>query len=245
MRSLIKAVKKILPEKWQVGLRVWWLFGFRFYCPVCGGRFRRMLIFGVKPRPDAQCPSCFSLERHRLMWLYLQNRTDFFTRRLRLLHVAPEAVFARIFKTMPNLDYVSADLFSSDAMVKMDIMDIHEPDNSYDVILCSHVLEHVADDRKAMKELFRVLKPGGWAILQVPMSASDKTLEDPSVDTPEARERIFGQYDHVRLYGSDYRQRLEAAGFKVKVDPYVKTLGAENARRLGLLMNEDIYFCSK
>lgn len=145
---------------------------------------------------------------------------------------------------MSNLDYISADLNSPMAMVKMDITNILYEDNSFDVILCSHVLEHVVDDRKAMRELFRVLKPGGWGILQVPI-LRDKTFEDPSIVSPEDRERIFGQKDHVRIYGRDYKDRLEEAGFTVKVDGYVRELGDDKIKKHGLSEDQDIYFCAK
>ena len=146
---------------------------------------------------------------------------------------------------MSNLDYISVDLNSPLAMVKMDITNILYEDNTFDVILCSHVLEHIIDDRKAIRELFRVLKPGGWAILQVPLSnENDKTLEEPSIISPRDRERIFGQKDHVRIYGRDYKDRLEKAGFTVKVDGYVRELGDDKIKKHGLSEDQEIYFCT-
>jgi len=142
--------------------------------------------------------------------------------------------------------YISADLESPIAMVKLDITNIPFKDDSFDAILCSHVLEHIADDRKAMHELFRVLKPRGWAILQSPVNQkSSRTFEDPSVVSPEDRERIFGQHDHVRIYGRDYTDRLQSAGFTVKLDGYVKELGSDIIKRCSLKEDEVIYFCSK
>jgi len=184
------------------------------------------------------------LERHRLLWLYFKNRTNLFTDRLWLLHFAPEQVFEKAFKSLNNLDYLTADLYSDSVMVKMDIMNITYEDNSFDAIICSHVLEHVTDDRKAMREMFRVLKPGGWAIVMVPISG-DVTFEDPSIVTHEDRERFFGQWNHVRFYGRDIEDRLESAGFDVKVDGYVRELGRSKISRYGLLESEDIYFCVK
>jgi len=145
---------------------------------------------------------------------------------------------------MPNLDYISVDLESPIAMLKMDVTDLQFPDDCFNCTICYHVLEHVSDDKKAMAEIFRVLKPGGWAILQVPI-LRDKTFEDPSVKTPKDREKIFGQHDHVRAYGLDYKHRLKSAGFSVKVDDYVTQLGDDAIGRYGLMKNEDIYFCSK
>ncbi len=218
--------------------------GIKFFCPCCGWYLRKFLPFGVKLRPNALCPRCHSLERHRLLWLYLKDSTNLFTDHLRVLHFAPEHLFNRAFKSLDNLDYTTADLDPNRAMIEMDITNITYEDNSFDVILCSHVLEHVMDDKKAMSELFRVLSPGGWAILQVPV-LREKTYEDPAVVAPEERERLFGQRDHVRIYGLDYRDRLESAGFNVKVDGYVRKLGSAKIRRYGLSKGEDIYFCTK
>jgi predicted SAM-dependent methyltransferase len=186
------------------------------------------------------------LERHRLLWLYLQNKTNLFSENLRVLHVAPEKVFQNSFTTMPNLDYVSVDIQSSLAMFKMDITNISYADNCFDVILCIHVLEHILDDRKAMRELFRVLKPGGWAILQVPINLKqEKTFEDSSVVLPEDRKCIFGHPEHVRIYGRDYHNRLKEAGFVVEVDNYARDLGIDMLRKYSLKEHEEIYFCRK
>ena len=172
------------------------------------------------------------------------NSTNLFTDHLSVLHFAPEHILDRAFKSLGNLDYMTADLAPDRAMVEMDITNITYEDNSFDVILCSHVLEHVPDDKKAMSELFRVLRLGGWAILQVPVLRK-KTYEDPAIVTPEERERFFGQRDHVRIYGLDYRDRLESAGFNVKVDGYVRKFGSAKIRRYGLSKDDDIYFCTK
>ncbi len=215
-------------------------------CSCCNGSFRKFLSYGVKARENALCPRCESLERHRLLWLYLKNKTNFFTDNLRVLHFAPEYFFQKTFKSMPNLDYISADLTSPFAMVKMDITNIVYEDNSFDVILCCHVLEHIIDDNRALMELFRVLKPGGWAILQAPIDLKrDKTFEDTNIVIPKDRERIFGQEDHVRIYGRDYKDRLEKAGFTVKVDAYGRELGDDMIKKYGLMKDEDIYFCTK
>ncbi len=216
----------------------------KFECPICLGRFRRFFPYGISPRQNALCPQCGSLERHRLLWLYLRNKTNFFSHSLRVLHFAPERVLNKIFGQCQNIDYVSADISSPLAKVKMDITDIAALDNSFDAILCIHVLEHVVEDQKAMRELFRVLKPGGWAILQVPV-LREKTFEDPTVVLPEDRERIFGQKDHVRIYGRDYSERLEKAGFAVRVDSYSRSLGQSQVKKYCLFASEDTYFCTK
>jgi SAM-dependent methyltransferase len=179
------------------------------------------------------------------MRLYLTRNTDLFNgHRKRMLHVAPEPELSRWLQRAPSIDYLTADLSSSQAMVKMDISDIQYGDNTFDVIYCSHVLEHVPDDRKAMREFWRVLKSGGWAILQVPIT-SDVTFEDPSVTSPKDRERVFGQRDHVRRYGPDYRDRLVDAGFSVTVDGFVRELDEKTVSRYGLVRSEDVYFCRK
>jgi len=220
------------------------IIGLRFECPVCGGRFRQMRPFGITPRKNALCPQCFSLERHRLLWLYLKNRTNFFHSPMTVLHIAPEKTLSQKFKQMTHLNYLSIDKASPLAMRAMDICEMSFQDNTFDVILCSHVFEHIPDDLKAMREVFRVLKPGGWAILQVPI-LREKTFEDPTIIEPADRLKNFGQSDHVRIYGKDYQNRLEKAGFKVTVDGYVRELGKTRILRYGLLRREDIYFCTK
>jgi SAM-dependent methyltransferase len=161
-----------------------------------------------------------------------------------LLHVAPEPALGRLLSGRSNIDYLSGDLGSPFAMVKMDITNIPYPDGHFDAIYCSHVLEHVPNDQQAMGEFFRVLKPNGWAILQVPIEG-EHTFEDWSVQTPEGRERAFGQSDHVRIYGRDYRDRLAKAGFTVTVDPFISTFSDADIRRLGLGKGEDVFYCTK
>jgi SAM-dependent methyltransferase len=243
--------RKVIPKKYHhvvaryAGYAISPLFyGHRFGCPICGGHFRKNLSFGIKRRPNARCPRCGSLERHRLLWLYLRDRTSFFADNLQVLDIAPTDCLQRKFQAMPNLDYVSVDLEPTIAMIKMDITAMQFCDNRFDCIICYRVLEHVPDDRKAMKEIFRVLKPGGWAILQVPI-LRDETFEDPTITSPEEREKAFGQRDHVRIYGLDYRNRLESVGFVVKVDDYVRKLGGDAVKKYGLMKDEDIYLCSK
>jgi ubiquinone/menaquinone biosynthesis C-methylase UbiE len=160
-----------------------------------------------------------------------------------MLHIAPEEQLATLFRRTKSIDYLSGDL-SRTAMVRMDIRDIQYPDKTFDVIYCSHVLEHVTEDRKAMAEFYRVLKPGGWAILQVPITA-DHTIEDATVTSPAERERLYGQRDHVRRYGPDYKDRLVSAGFRVKVEAFAQELSQEEIHRYGLMESEDIYFCEK
>jgi len=244
-------LQKVIPAKYypyaeriylkRRGIRYW---GFKFTCPCCNGHFRKFLPFGVNP--NVQCPRCYSHDRHRLLQIYLRDRTNFFKDNLKVLDIAPTYFFQEMCKSLPNIDYLSADIFSPLARIKMDITTIPLPDNRFDCIICYHVLEHVLDDQKAMSELFRVLKPSGSAILQSPVDHNrDKTFEDPTIVSPDERERVFGQNDHVRIYGRDYNDRLEKAGFVVKVDHYVEELGEAAIKKFGLLRDEKIYFCTK
>lgn len=147
---------------------------------------------------------------------------------------------------MPHLAYISIDLASPVAMMRMDITDLTFPDDSFDCILCYHVLEHIPDDSAAMRELRRVLKPNGWAILQSPVYRNRATTyEDSCIVHPVDRERAFGQSDHVRIYGADYFQRLEDAGFRVRMDPFVRTLDPVSIERYGLSAWEMIFICTK
>ena len=255
VRFLRQMIKTVIPLAWRQELRRLAeapfvrriaYFGFTYYCPVCRSRLRRFLDYSESYR-NVICPFCEVHPRHRLMWLYLRRKRLLSTKTpLKLLHVAPEKTFVKAFASAPNIDYLSADLDSPLAMVRMDITQIKYPDDTFDAIYCSHVLEHIPDDRQAMRELCRVLKPGGWAILQVPIADDlETTFEDWSVQTREERARVFGQWDHVRWYGRDYQPRLENAGFLVTIDWFVKSFSESKADRLGLDRNEAIYFCRK
>ena len=214
--------------------------GNNFTDPIDGKSYRKFLPYGYgKQRENALSPGTLSLERHRQMWLYLQNETDFFTKNYKVLHIAPEQEFLRKFKKMKNLDYTSADLFSPIVDVKADILDLPFEDESFDVIFCNHVLEHIEDDRKAMSELYRVMKKGGWGILQVPMKNSlEKTYEDFTITDPKERQKHFGQYDHVRWYGMDYFDRLKSVGFDAEANFYSQKFSDADIKKLGLNRNE-------
>lgn len=214
--------------------------GNNFTDPIDGKSYRKFLPYGYgKQRENALSPGTLSLERHRQMWLYLQNETDFFTKNYKVLHIAPEQEFLRKFKKMKNLDYTSADLFSPIVDVKADILDLPFEDESFDVIFCNHVLEHIEDDRKAMSELYRVMKKGGWGILQVPMKNSlEKTYEDFTITDPKERQKHFGQYDHVRWYGMDYFDRLKSVGFDAEANFYSQKFSDADIKKFGLNKNE-------
>ena len=214
--------------------------GNKFTDPIDGKSYRKFLPYGYgKQRENALSPGTLSLERHRQMWLYLKNETDFFTKNYKVLHIAPEQEFLRKFKKMKNLEYTSADLFSPIVDVKADILDLPFEDESFDVIFCNHVLEHIIDDKKAMSELYRVMKKGGWGILQVPMKNSlGKTYEDFTITDPKERQKHFGQYDHVRWYGMDYFERLKSVGFSVDINFYSQKFSKEEKKRFGLNVTE-------
>lgn len=219
--------------------------GSRHHCAICGRRARRLLDHGNPPRRGIKCPFCNSLDRHRLDWIFFQRSTDLFDGvPKRMLHVAPEYWLADRFRAIPGIDYLSGDLRSPRAMVKMDITDIQYPDNHFSVIYCSHVLEHVPDDRKAIGEFFRVLAPGGWAVLQVPIR-SDKTWEDPDITDPDERARLFGQSDHVRNCGPDYVERMREAGFDADVLEAGDVMTAEELVEAGIPASRLIFFCRK
>lgn len=218
--------------------------GTRHECNICGASLRTFEIYSTTARDPLQCPFCYSRPRHRVAYMYFQQKTNLFDGTpKRMLHIAPEPSLERRFREIPGIDYLSGDLDSDAAMVQMDITDIRYPDSSFDVIYCSHVLEHVPDDRRAMRELARVLKPGGWAVIAVPI-IRDRTLEDPAITSPEARTKAYGQWDHVRAYGPDFADRLRESGFDVTVDGFTKGLSEEIVRRHGL-SREDVYFLRK
>ncbi len=223
--------------------------GNKYECPVCEGKFRKFLPYGYEgdaKRENVMCPKCLTLERHRGLWFYLKERTDFFSKPRKMLHIAPEQPFLGRFRKMKHLDLTTADLFSPLADVKCDTQDMPCEDNSYNVIFCNHVLEHVEDDHKAMSELYRVLAPGGFAIFQVPVNYnSETTLEDPKITSEEDRAKHYWQKDHVRLYGLDYPQKLEAVGFKATRIDMAEEVGEELRDRYRLGYGDKVYRVDK
>ncbi|APZ48097.1 SAM-dependent methyltransferase [Polaribacter reichenbachii] len=225
------------------------LKGDKFTDPIDGKSFRKFLPYGYgKQRENALSPSTLSLERHRLMWLFLKEETNFFTstKKLKILHIAPEQCFLDLFRKQKNLDYITSDLESPIADVKADICDLPFKDNEFDVVFCNHVLEHIPDDKKAMQELFRVLKKGGFGIFQIPQDLSRATtFEDDSITDKKERAKIFGQYDHVRVYGKDYFDRLRSVGFKVDEIDYTQKISAEKVTQFCLMKGEILPVCYK
>lgn len=223
------------------------LKGSRYTDPIDGKSFRMFLPYGYgTQRNNVLSPSTLSLERHRLLWLYLQNETNFFTAPKKVLHFAPEQEFYKRFKKQSNLDYTTTDLYSPLADVKADICNLPFEDDTYDIILCNHVLEHIPDDTKAMQELYRVLKPGGMGIFQIPQDIKRATtFTDDSITDPKERAKIFGQYDHVRIYGMDYFNKLRSIGFQVEEVKYTETISPDLVEKYCLAKGEIIPVCFK
>ncbi|MBM4134063.1 MAG: methyltransferase domain-containing protein [Nitrospira sp.] len=233
--------------------------GDRFECPFCGRRFGAFLpdgltlpVFRDKDisvggyTEHVRCPWCYSSDRDRLLLLYLRDRTRIFSEALSVLHVAPEFHLTRALRRNARLRYVTGDFSAPSVSVRLNILALPFRPAIFDAIIANHVLEHVVDDRTAMTELFRVLRPGGWAIFQVPVGlALDRTFEDPSVTLPVERERVFGQFDHVRIYGPDYVDRLREAGFQAEAVPYARQLDPAVAARFRLNLREDVFLCKK
>lgn len=218
------------------------------YCPCCDGQFDSFIVHrGVLP---GRCPRCRALERHRLLVNFLCERTDLFSARLSVLHIAPEYGLQRRLCKLDNLTYRSADLDSPLAMDRVDLLDMPYADGSFDIVFCNHVLEHVADDRLALGEIRRVLAPEGRAIIMSPIDTElSETFEDHTVTSPAERHRVFGQSDHLRRYGRDFAERVRAAGFAVEVVSYVDELDSEKIAREGLrresklFPKDDIFIC--
>jgi len=221
-------------------------------CSICNSEYREFGPFGNTKRKNSKCHNCGSLERHRLVWKYIQDK-ELINKPLRLLHFAPEKVFYKIFSEIPEIDYFPCDLHphiynynGKTPVRKADITKIPFEDNSFDFILCNHVLEHIPNDSLAMAELYRVMKPNGLGIFQVPIDYDrDKTYEDFSIISPKARLKAFGRRDHVRWYGKDYKERLTNTGFEVTEDDYISSFTKEEQFKYGFDSTELIYLCKK
>jgi SAM-dependent methyltransferase len=239
-RSRARSVKKSVQRRVLPLLYA----GDRVECPCCARRFRAFAPYAG--RPNAWCPACQCLERHRLLWLYLSERTDLLTRELSVIHFAPERALQARLRELPGLRYASADLDpSSIAELRVDITDMPFPDSSFDVAIVNHVLEHVPDDRRALSELARVLVPGGVLYTMHPVEHDrGRTYEDPAVRTPRQRRRAYGDRDDARVYGRDFADRVRAAGFDVTVERYLRELPPELATLHGLV-DDEIYVCAK
>jgi SAM-dependent methyltransferase len=254
MKYLISWVLRNIPRKYiqlvaHQLLKMYsvFLIGDKVHCPVCDGHFRKFLPYGrLNPRDNALCPSCLTLERHRLMYLFLDQETNFFSSNPKLLHVAPEYCFIDRFEKLLGSNYITADIESPLAKVKMDLHQIPFEDNTFDVVFCNHVLEHVENDFQCMQEIRRVLKPTGFALLQSPQRYDlATTYEDATITDPKEREIHFLQDDHLRIYGRDYGSQLEKSGFTIKEVNMIEKLGLIESKEMGLPLNEIIYLATK
>ncbi|MFT5146347.1 MAG: SAM-dependent methyltransferase [Polaribacter sp.] len=254
--KIFKSILNTIPRPWLIKasyivrpLISWYLKGDKFTDPIDGKSFRKFLPYGYgKQRENALSPSTLSLERHRLIWLFLRDNTTFFTatKKLKVLHIAPEQCFLDIFRKQQNLNYITSDLESPIADVKADICDLPFKENEFDIVFCNHVLEHISNDTKAMQELYRVLKPGGFGIFQIPQDLSKAiTFEDDTITDRKERAKLFGQYDHVRVYGRDYFDKLRSIGFKVDEVDYTKKITLEKIEKYCLMKNEILPVCYK
>lgn len=221
--------------------------GNKFIDPINGKSYRKFLSYGYKiKRKNVLSPGTFSLERHRSMYLFLKNETPFFKQKLDVLHIAPEQCFIKKFKKLSNINYLTLDLNSPIADIQANILNLPFKKESFDVIFCNHVLEHIKNDYKAMKELYRVMKKGGFGIFQVPIKKSlKKTYEDFSITESKKRTKYFGQYNHVRIYGIDYFDRLEKVGFQVFPIKYYKKLKKEIIKKYALDSYEILPYVKK
>lgn len=254
MKKLFKIALNTIPRPLLIRFSYWVrpivsliLKGNRYTDPIDGKSFKSFLPYGYgKQRPNVLSPSTLSLERHRLLWLYLKNETNFFKDNLKVLHFAPEQAFYKRFRNQKNIDYITTDLHSPLADIKADICDLPFENDSYDVIFCNHVLEHIVDDTKAMQELYRIMKPGGWGIFQVPQDLNREfTFEDNSITDKDERAKIFGQYDHVRIYGKDYFDKLRQIGFAVEEVDYTSKLSDAEIDQYRLAKGEIIPLVKK
>lgn len=259
MKRLIKLILNLFPRPmlqrvagWAVPIVGLFYIGKGKECPLCGCRRRKFLPYGyVTPRENALCPNCLSLERHRLLWLWLVRESDIGRGAValpRLLHIAPEVALMRKFKKMyastPER-YITADLESPLADMHFDVQQIPMGDGEVDAIICNHILEHVEDDRKALSELYRILRPNGWGVILSPVDLErEHTFEDDTITDAKERTRIFGQYDHRRIYGRDYVERLAEAGFEVYDIPYKDEL-SKVEQELYALPDEHLYVVRK
>ena len=250
MKRLIRWALNHIPRRWLQRMAGWAVpvMGLLYVgrgreCPLCGTRRRRFLPYGyVTSREDALCPHCLALERHRMIWLWIERNTDLMASRPRLLHIAPEVSLMRHFKRVyrGTEGYITADLESPLADMHFDVQHIPLESRSVDVVIANHLFEHVKDDRLAMRELYRIMRPGGWGIMVVPEDRGRATtFEDDTITVPAERTRIFGQYDHLRVYGRDYDDRLREAGFEVERIAFAASLTKEE-RRLYAVGSDDL-----
>lgn len=218
-------------------------------CPCCQSKFGEFAPFGNNKRKNAWCPKCEGLERHRLLWLYFEQKTNIYKKPLKVLHIAPETIFFTHFIKQPNIEYYPVDIFPNlypKGTKYFDLLHPSHPENSFDVIICNHVFQYIEEDKKAMENTFKLMKPGGWGVMQVPIDTTRQiTYEDNSITDPLEREKIFGLKEHVRYYSYDYADKLRIAGFKVLVDDFTSQFTDEEIYKYGFWKGDSVYYCTK
>jgi SAM-dependent methyltransferase len=221
------------------------IIGHKFTCPICTTT-APFDTYGIKPRKNALCYHCNSLERHRFFYLFLENQNLLCNRKAKILHIAPESNLTKIFKNNWKENYVTGDLYDKNVDLKIDITKINQEDESFDHVFCNHVLEHVENDALALQEMFRILKKGGSALITVPI-IQKTTYENPSITSKEERLKTFGQSDHVRNYGIDIIERMKAANFTVETIYPSSFLSAEQIINNALPRDAtgEIFLCKK
>ena len=248
-------ILNLIPRKYLIRISIFlrpilkiYFKGSKYTDPIDNSKYRKFLPYGYGKniRKNALCPGTLSLERHRLLWLFLKRNTSFFNDQLKVLHFAPEQPFYKKFKSIKNWNYITCDLNSPLADIKADICKLPFKKFEFDLIICNHVLEHIDNDFKAMEEIYRVLKKNGIGILQVPIDESlSITFEDKTIIDPKIKSELFGQYDHVRKYGKDFYDRLKSVGFKVKKIDVQKNLSEKEIKEYSLPKYEKIPFVIK
>ena len=248
-------ILNLIPRKYLIRISIFlrpilkiYFKGSKYTDPIDNSKYRKFLPYGYGKniRKNALCPGTLSLERHRLLWLFLERNTTFFNDKLKVLHFAPEQPFYKKFKSIKNWNYITCDLNSPLADIKADICKLPFKKFEFDLIICNHVLEHIDNDFKAMEEIYRVLKKNGIGILQVPIDESlSITFEDKTIIDPKIKSELFGQYDHVRKYGKDFYDRLKSVGFKVKKIDVQKNLSEKEIKEYSLPKYEKIPFVIK
>jgi SAM-dependent methyltransferase len=224
-----------------------WFKGTRHVCPCCGWSVRAFTMGGgsFRTRRAGYCPRCNSKARHRRVWLYLQGRSAFGAGPTRLLDVAPHHSLARALSRQPGVEYVGIDLESGPWVSGIaDLTNLPMDEGTFDAVVCVHVLEHIDDDVTAMAEILRVLRPGGWSLINVPLDRGSPTYEDPAITTPGGRRAAFGEATHVRIYGVDLVDRLRSVGFQVEID-HGDAIEPSTIERFGLTSDESILFCTR
>ena len=248
LKNYFLRLKGFIPVKRVLlNIRAYQYRGDKYFCPCCEQSFKTFLPMtaGASNRDNVVCPGCGVVERHRLLWLYLESQTTLLTNPHQLLYLAPTDVLQEKLKQYKNISYLSADLESPLSMQHFDIMDIPITNNSFSFIICSHILAHVKNHKKALKELYRILQPGGILILLDDYESRPKTLEYEEVKTPEERKIAYGQSDRWRLFGKDFLSEITSLGFKLTKSDFASSFTKEETIKYRIDKMEKIYSCKK